>query len=253
MFINSWTPFPCKPIFKGEFYPRVCNTSSLLQLVKGMKFTWHIMSLHLCYFYFFYLFIFFPSNVVAGKQLEPSCFLELGFTHSVFSTKIVNRRAYSSNTWILDTKATNHIVCSRHLLTTITIITETMVELPNGEAARVIHIETITLSSKLTHTNVLCAPSFSFNLLSISSITKSYPCYFVFFSFLYRTLYVGKRLEWDKYMMVFTCCNNQAYLKLLYLLMLIYPRIMLKPLLPYLAFLLILSVLVLCLNFGILD
>ena len=103
-----------------------------------MKFTWLIMSLHLCCF-------FFPSNAVAGKQLEPSCFLELGFTHSVFSIKIVNRRAYSLDTWILDTRATDHIVCFVHLLTTITIITETIVEFPNGEAARVTHIGTITL------------------------------------------------------------------------------------------------------------
>lgn len=106
--------------------------------------------------------LFLPSNVVAGKQLEPSCFLEPGFTLFFFSPKIVNRRAYSSDTWILVTGATDHIVFSLHLLTTITIIIETMVELPNGEGARVTHIGTITLSSKLTHTNVLCVPSFFF-------------------------------------------------------------------------------------------
>ena len=80
-----------------------------------------------------------PSNVVVGNPIN--------FKHSVFSTKIVNRRAYGLNTWVIDTGASDHIVCSMQLLTSFAKISHTMVELPNGEAAIVTHIGTIQLSS----------------------------------------------------------------------------------------------------------
>ena len=54
-------------------------------------------------------------------------------THSVFSAKIVNRRAYDSHTWVKDTGATDHIVCSINLLTAITAVAQSMAELPNGK------------------------------------------------------------------------------------------------------------------------
>ena len=103
-------------------------------------------------------------------------------SHSVFSAKIVNRRAYTSDTWVIDTGATDHIVCSVNLLSSITAIAQSIVELPNGETASVTHIGTINLSSSLTLHNVLCVPSFTFNLLSVSTITKSHPCCLVFLS-----------------------------------------------------------------------
>lgn len=110
------------------------------------------------------------SNAVAGEFSPYS--LEPNLTHLVFSAKNVNRKAYGSDIWVLDSGAIDHIVCFKDLLTTITV-TQTVVELPNGETTRVTHIGTITLSSKLILKNVFCFPSFSFNLLSISMITKS--------------------------------------------------------------------------------
>lgn len=65
--------------------------------------------------------------------------------HSVFAAKIVNRNAYSCNTWVLDTGATDHIICSATLLTTITSLTQSIVELPNRESAQVTHIGTVQL------------------------------------------------------------------------------------------------------------
>ena len=73
------------------------------------------------------------------------------------------------------------IVCSMKLLTFYTEISHTMVELPNGEAA-VVHIGTIHLSSHITLTNVLCVPSFTFNLLSVSALTKTQLICLVFLS-----------------------------------------------------------------------
>ena len=59
----------------------------------------------------------------------------------------MNRRAYGFDTWVLDTRAIDHIICSKSLLTTITVVTQTVVELPNRETTRVTHIRTITLST----------------------------------------------------------------------------------------------------------
>ena len=42
--------------------------------------------------------------------------------HSVFSAKVGNRKAFGVETWVMDTGATDHIVCSKHLLTSFTAI-----------------------------------------------------------------------------------------------------------------------------------
>ena len=103
----------------------------------------------------------------------------INLSHSVFFAKVVNRRTFSSDTYI---GATDHIVCSVSLLSSITAIANTIVELPNGETTSVTHIGTIVLSSSLTLNNVLCMPSFTFNLLPVSTITKTQPCCLVFLS-----------------------------------------------------------------------
>ena len=64
------------------------------------------------------------SNAVAGIV---SC-----SPHSVFSAKVVNKKAFGIETWVMDTGATDHIVCSKHLLTSFTAISHTVVEMPNG-------------------------------------------------------------------------------------------------------------------------
>ena len=64
------------------------------------------------------------SNAVAGIV---SC-----SPHSVFSAKVVNRKAFGIETWVMDIGATDHIVCSKHLLTSFTAISHTVVEMPNG-------------------------------------------------------------------------------------------------------------------------
>jgi len=65
-------------------------------------------------------------------------------------------------------------------LTTITSIVQTYVTLPNGEQAMVTHIGIVRISSTLTLTDVLCVSSFSFNLNSVSQLTKTYFYYLIF-------------------------------------------------------------------------
>ena len=104
---------------------------------------------------------------------------------------------------MLDTGATDHFVCSVDLLTSITATIQSLVHLPNGESAQVTHIGTVILSPSLTLTNVLCVPSFSFNLLSVSTLTLSQPYCLVFLSnycFIqdllpWKTIGIGKAVD----------------------------------------------------------
>ena len=52
--------------------------------------------------------------------------------------------------------------------TTITSIVQTCVYLTNGEEALVTHVGIVQVSSTLNLIDVLCVPSFSFNLIPVS-------------------------------------------------------------------------------------
>ena len=114
-------------------------------------------------------------------MLDSTC---LDLRHSIFSTQITNRTAFNGDTLVIDTGATNHIVHSIHLLIDFTDVI-CMVELLNGETALVTHIGSICHSETLILTNVLCVPSFSFNLLSVSQLTKKMHCCLIFVSTFY--------------------------------------------------------------------
>ena len=101
-------------------------------------------------------------------------------SHSIFVAQVVDRQAYKSNTWIIDIGATDHMVHSIAQLTSITSMVHTFVYLPNGEQALVTHIGIVHISSTLILTDVLCVPSFTFNLISVSKLTKSLCCCLIF-------------------------------------------------------------------------
>ena len=103
--------------------------------------------------------------------------------HSIFSIQTVNRTRFS-HTWILDTGVTDHMVHSLCKFTSITSSVSTYIHLPNGEKALATHIGTVQVSESLLLTDVLCVPSFSFNLISISKLTNSQSCRVFFLSHL---------------------------------------------------------------------
>ena len=111
-------------------------------------------------------------------MLSSTC---LDLRHSVFSTQIVHRTAFGGNTWVIDTGAINHIVYFVHLLIDF-IVVNCVFELPNGETTLATHIGSICLSENLILTNVLYVPSFSFNLLLVSQLTKKMQCCLIFLS-----------------------------------------------------------------------
>lgn len=57
----------------------------------------------------------------------------------------------SLSTWIIDTRATNYIIHSINLCSTVTKVLNTYVKLPNGEHLTVTQIETIHLSDNLIY------------------------------------------------------------------------------------------------------
>nr|XP_023919946.1 uncharacterized protein LOC112031483 [Quercus suber] len=110
-----------------------------------------------------------------------SLFFKPTLQHSIFSAKVVNKECFHTTDWVIDTGATDHMVHSVTCFTSITTILNTHVNLPNGEIALVTHIGTVRISEKLTLYNVLCVPSFSFNLISVSQLAKSISCCLIFF------------------------------------------------------------------------
>ena len=78
-------------------------------------------------------------------------------------------------------------------LTTITSIVHTCVYLPNREQALVTHVGIVQVSSTLILTDVLCVPSFTFNLISISKLLKIFAIasFLLVIVVLFRTLLNG--------------------------------------------------------------
>ena len=58
--------------------------------------------------------------------------------YSVFSSQIDTSHLCSTN-WILNSGATDHMVHSLHLFTSITLVVQIFDKLPNGDMAKVTH------------------------------------------------------------------------------------------------------------------
>ncbi|KAA8521039.1 hypothetical protein F0562_011808 [Nyssa sinensis] len=75
--------------------------------------------------------------------------------------------------WILDSGATDHMVCTPAALTHFTPVHGRTVQLPNGSYATVTHVGSIVFSLDLILKNVLCVPTFYFNLISVRQLWLS--------------------------------------------------------------------------------
>ena len=64
------------------------------------------------------------------------------------------------------------MVHSIQFFTSITSIVQISIRLPNGDMAKVTHVGIVQVSPTLLLENVLCIPSFSFNLISINKLTQ---------------------------------------------------------------------------------
>ena len=143
----------------------------VLRLLHRLHQWWHLLFHHLQLLLLHHLL---PISQVIPLGFPPN------FSHSIFSAQVIDRQRFKSNSWIINTGGTDHMVHSVSQLTTITSIVHSCVYLPNGEKDIVTHIGTMQISSTLTLTNVLCVPSFSFNLISVSKLTQTKLCCLIF-------------------------------------------------------------------------
>ncbi|CAN1312477.1 Retrovirus-related Pol polyprotein from transposon TNT 1-94 [Linum perenne] len=84
--------------------------------------------------------------------------------------------------WVVDSGASDHVVCSVSLLFEHKAVFGISVTLPNGSRIPVSHIGSARLTNQLVIQNVLVIPSFTFNLLSISKLTSQLKCRTIFSS-----------------------------------------------------------------------
>ena len=121
-------------------------------------------------------------NNFSGKVSSFSSFtIPNSIPHStVFSAKTINKSAYIETDWIIDTGATDHMVHSESIFNSFTCVSNSYVYLPNGEKVLVTHIGTVHINDTLIFADVLCVPSFTFNLISVSKLNKSQCCCLIF-------------------------------------------------------------------------
>ena len=86
----------------------------------------------------------------------------------------------NSVSWIIDSRATDHIVCSPSFFTFDITKVSYRVSLPNDTFISTTHLGNIQLTDKIVFNDVLCIPAFSFNLISIKRLTENLICCLVF-------------------------------------------------------------------------
>ena len=98
-------------------------------------------------------------------------------TASANSAGITHSHIDDSVKWVVDTGSTNHMIGNKAVFQTSTLVDDVgKVQLPTGESANISHIGKCQFSGGNFIKNVLCVPTFKFNLLSVSKLTKELKC-----------------------------------------------------------------------------
>jgi hypothetical protein len=91
-----------------------------------------------------------------------------------------NSMSHSEALWIIDSGATDHACYSLTMFSSYTKVKPIPVRLPNGSIVKTDIIGDICITDSLTLTNVFYIPHFTYNLLSVSKVTKHLSCSFIF-------------------------------------------------------------------------
>ena len=91
--------------------------------------------------------------------------------------------SFNSDTWVINTGAANHITFEPHHLTNPTHYPSPhpTIGISNGVGVSVTSHDSAPLTPIISLDNVLCTPSFKYNLLSISKLTQTLNCSITFF------------------------------------------------------------------------
>jgi hypothetical protein len=121
------------------------------------------------------------SNM-AGNLSSSYC-SSLNQQYFVFSPSHLHSQMHiQTSICIIDTRAIDHMVSSISCFTLITAKVSRKVKLPSIHFVKVTHIGIAQISKSFILTNVLCVPSFSFNLISISKLLHNVHCCIIFLS-----------------------------------------------------------------------
>lgn len=118
------------------------------------------------------------SILNSAKQPKPMA-NEVGSTESSFPSK--SSLSSKSTHWILDSGATNHMVSDLTALTHSIHVHNHTLQLPDGFYASVTHTGTVRFLSSLVLTNVICNPTFYFNLIFMCRLCKTLHCLIIFY------------------------------------------------------------------------
>lgn len=109
-----------------------------------------------------------PSSFPASADVGSSSAFLAGTGICLFSSAL-------NHQWILDSGATDHISPHLHFFFSYRPVSKPCyITLPNGDKTLVKHIGTVHLTNDLQLHDVLHVPTFSFNLISVSKLTKSH-------------------------------------------------------------------------------
>ncbi|XP_042035068.1 receptor kinase-like protein Xa21 [Salvia splendens] len=120
------------------------------------------------------------SPPVSPAQNSPAPTISPPFTGTTLFHPLIANINVSSPIWLLDTGATHHVFRNLSLFKSTFPVQNASVKLPNGATASITHIGTVCLTPSITLYSVLHVPSFSFNLISVSSLTSSMSCNVIF-------------------------------------------------------------------------
>nr|TKR90121.1 hypothetical protein D5086_0000236460 [Populus alba] len=119
------------------------------------------------------------SQIKAFFQAEKSI-VSANYTGNItpFCSSFTTQNAEALQ-WIIDSGATNHIATS--VINKDTVPMFSQVTLPNGSYAKITSAGSAHVTKSLHVHDVLCAPSFHVNLLSVSQLTYALNCFVHFF------------------------------------------------------------------------
>ncbi|KAL8161679.1 hypothetical protein V2J09_013168 [Rumex salicifolius] len=88
-------------------------------------------------------------------------------------TEVLDAGNVNSQSWVIDSGATHHITLDLSLFDNYTVLPKAeFISMPDGSRKEIKHVGTVHLRGKFTIRNVLHVPKFSFNLISVTHLTK---------------------------------------------------------------------------------
>ncbi|XP_019196007.1 PREDICTED: uncharacterized protein LOC109189835 [Ipomoea nil] len=112
------------------------------------------------------------TNATAAVSLVPSFNSENSETEGKYSATYINSTFLCESTWILDSGATDHIVCSLDYFDNYRVVRGAEVNLPTGNSVVVNHVGNVSLNKELCLKDALHIPSFKFNIISVSKLLQ---------------------------------------------------------------------------------